>query len=82
MRRHEVAALAGVNVEQVQAVDVEQVQRALAERIDDTVLSVALQEPAHYWQVGDRFFLDDPFFGDVVEFTQLEYDPALGLVAR
>lgn len=82
MRKTDVARLAGVAVAAVQQVTADQVRQALADRVPATVLDVATQEPATYWLVGDRFWLDDPFFGAVVAFDDLAYDPRLGLVVR
>jgi hypothetical protein len=79
VRKAEVAAQAGVPVAQVQAVTVDQVRTALADRVPETVLEVATQEPAHYWLAGGRYWLDDPYFGEVVAFDDLAYSSEIGL---
>lgn len=78
-RREEVAKLAGVSIEEVRPVTEEEVQTALADRVSSVVLDVATQQPAYYWRVKDRFFLDDPLFGEVVDFNDLRYNDTLGL---
>lgn len=82
MRRDDVARLAGVSEADVQQVSVADVRRALADRVPAVVLDVATQEPATYWLAGGRYWLDDPYFGDVVEFSRLAYDARLGLHVR
>ena len=79
MRREEVARLARVSVTSVQPTTVGEVRAALADQLPAVVLEVATQEPAQYWRVGGHFYLDDPYFGDVVEMTALRYNPTLGL---
>lgn len=81
-RSAEVARLAGVAPSLVRPAAVAQVRSALADRLPAIVLQVATQEPASYWRVGDRYYLDDPYFGDVVAMTDLAYDPTLGLHVR
>jgi hypothetical protein len=80
-RRAEVAALAGVNPKQVQEVTVAEVRSALSDRVSAVVLEVATSEPASYWRVDttNRYFLDDSEFGEVVDFTNLDYNSDLGL---
>ena len=82
MRRNDVARAAGVSPALVQQVDAAQVRRALADRIASAVLDVATQEPATYWHAGERYWLDDPHFGDVVAFDDLDYDTDIGLHKR
>lgn len=81
-RRNEVARLAGVPVAQVAEVAVAEVRRALSDRVSEAVLDVATQEPATYWRAGSVYYLDDPYFGPVVAFDQLDYDSELGLHIR
>lgn len=81
-RPDEVARLTGVGRESVEEVTVMDVRAALSGRVDPTILKVATQEPAAYWHVGDRYFLDDPYFGDVAEITDLAYDSDIGLHIR
>ncbi|HEU4324648.1 MAG TPA: hypothetical protein VFS21_16005 [Roseiflexaceae bacterium] len=83
MRRSDVARLAGVPVTAVEEIGAELVRQALADRCASVVLDVATQEPAVYWRTSDgRYWLDDPSFGEVVAFDQLDYDPELGLFVR
>lgn len=82
MRREAVALLAGVPIAQVIEVTVKDVRRALADRVGSAVLDVATQESATYWRAGDRYFLDDPFFGDVVDIADLGYNSTIGLHVR
>ncbi len=82
MRRNDVARAAGVSPALVQQVDAAQVRRALADRIASAVLDVATQEPAIYWRAAGRYWLDDPHFGDVVAFDDLDYDTDIGLHKR
>ena len=79
MRRNDVATLAGVSVSEVHEVPVSEVRRALADRVASVILDVATQEIATYWHVGDRYFLDDPYFGEVVDFADLSYNSEIGL---
>lgn len=81
-RAAEVAARCGVAATAVEWVDVETVRAALAGTIEPVVLEVATQEPARYWRVGGRYFLDDPLFGEVADFGDLVYDADLGLRDR
>ena len=82
MRRSEVARAAQVDEPAVEAVTVEQVRDALTGLIAADVLEVATQEPATYWRIGDSYWLDDPYFGDVVALADLAYDIDLGLHRR
>lgn len=82
MRKNDVARVAGVSPAQVQQVDVQMVRQALADRVASTVLDVATQEPATYWLAGGRYWLDDPYFGDVVAFDDLDYNSTIGLHKR
>lgn len=82
MRRSEIARLAGVPASDVQEVSADQVRQALTDRAAGVVLDVATQQPATYWKVGTRYFLDDPEFGDVVDIADLGYDAELGLHKR
>lgn len=81
-RQNEVAALAQVRDAEVTEVTVDEVRKALADRVSSAVLDVATQEPATYWRVGNRYFLDDPYFGDVVDFELLDYNSDIGLHVR
>ena len=84
-RKPEVARLAGVSEGQVSEVSVAEVRSALADRVSSVVLEVATQEPATYWRTGGgggnttHYFLDDPEFGDVKDFADLEYNSDIGL---
>lgn len=82
MRRTDVARMAGVSERDVQPVSVNEVRTALADRVPEAVLDVATQEPAHYWRVGTRYFLDDPYFGAVVDISDLDYNGEIGLHMR
>lgn len=82
MRRNDVAALAKVPIGEVHEVTVSEVRRALADRVGSVVLDVVAQEPATYWRVGERYFLDDPYFGAVVDFADLDYNSEIGLHRR
>lgn len=82
MRKADVARAAGVSPALVQQIDVADVRRALADRIASAVLDVATQEPATYWLADGRYWLDDPYFGDVVAFDDLDYNADIGLHVR
>lgn len=82
MRKDDVARAAGVSPAQVQQVDVAVVQQALADRVASAVLDAATQEPATYWLAGGCYWLDDPHFGDVVNFSDLDYSANIGLYKR
>lgn len=73
------ARLAGTSTDEVRPASVEEIRSALADRVGAVVLEVATQEPAAYWRVGRRYFLDDPAFGPVVDIESLDYDPVFGL---
>jgi hypothetical protein len=79
MRRREVAALAGMPLDQVHPATANEVRRAYADSAASAVVTVATQAPAAYWRVGDRYYLDDPYFGPVVALDDLRYSPDLGL---
>jgi hypothetical protein len=81
-RQTDAARLAGVGENDVQEVSVQVVRQALANRLPALVLQVATAEPATYWRVGERYFLDDPSFGEVVDMEQLDYDAELGLFIK
>lgn len=82
MSKDDVAALARVPISAVHEVPVSEVRHALADRVASAVLDVATQEPATYWRVGNRYFLDDPLFGEVVDFADLSYSSEIGLHRR
>jgi hypothetical protein len=82
MRRFEVAHLASMREDAVEQVTADAVRTALADRVPAEVVEVGTQEPATYWRAGDRYFLDDPDFGPVVDCADLAYDSALGLHVR
>ncbi len=81
-RRDKVAALADVPIEQVISVTADELREAYADRATANVVGVATQEPAFYWRVGNMYFLDDAFFGDVVAIDDLDYDSEIGLHSR
>lgn len=81
-RRHEVATLAGVPVNQVIPATADEVREAYADSAAAVVVEVATQEPANYWRVGNVFYLDDPSFGDVVAIDDLDYNREIGLHRR
>ena len=78
-RRDEVARLAGVDISQVHPATADQVRKAYADSAASVVVDVATQEPAYYWRAGDHYYLDDPFFGDVVAIDDLNYNSEIGL---
>ena len=82
MRKSDVAKLAGVPASQVNQVTARAVQDAYSDRAASVVVEVATQEPAFYWRVGNKYYLDDPYFGDVVAIDDLDYDPEIGLHVR
>ena len=75
----EVAELAGVAAAQVLEVCAAEVRALYDGKIDSTVLEVATQDPARYWRVGQKCYLDDPSFGEVVALDDLRFDHLLGL---
>lgn len=81
-RRDEVAALANVSIEQVIPATANELRGAYADRATANVVDVATQEPAFYWRVGNTYYLDDAFFGDVVAVDDLEYKSEIGLHSR
>jgi len=81
-RQTEIATLAGVPVAEVQQVSRHEVRTALADRVPETVLDVATQEPATYWRAGGDYWLDDPYFGDPARIVDLAYDSEIGLHRR
>lgn len=81
-RRAEVATLVGVPVDQVLPATVHEVRTAYADSAAAVVVEVATQEPANYWRVGNVFYLDDPFFGEVVAIADLDYNREIGLHRR
>ncbi len=81
-RKDEVAKLANVPASQVFAATVDEVREAYADRAASVVVDVATQEPANYWRAGNRYYLDDPYFGDVVAIDDLDYNSKLGLHVR
>lgn len=78
MRQTEIAALCGVSVEFVIEVSAEEVRAALTGGIDPVVLDVATQE-GQFAKCGTEYFLDDPYFGDVVNIRDLAYNSKIGL---
>lgn len=82
MRKEEVAVLAGVSVSQVHSATSAEVREFYADRATSAVVNVMMKEPASYWRVGDRYYFDDPYFGDVVAVDDLDYDSTLGLHVR
>jgi hypothetical protein len=82
MRAKEVANLAGVPVSCVEKAAAQEVRDAYADRAASVVVEVATQEPALYWRVGNRYYLDDPYFGDVVAIDDLDYNSEIGLHVR
>jgi len=82
MRKNDVAKLAGVPASHVYQVTARAVQDAYSDRAASVVVEVATQEPAFYWRVGNKYYLDDPYFGDVVAIDDLDYDPEIGLHVR
>ncbi len=82
MRQHDVATLAGVPLSQVHQIAYTEVAQAFADTTADTVLECLEQAPATYWRVGDHYYFDDPYFGDVVDIALLDYNDDLGLYIR
>lgn len=80
-RQSDVAALMGVNPNQVHAVAVTEVRTALADRVPSVVLDVATNKPATYWRVGDEYFLDHPDY-PVTNIKDFRYDDTLGLYRK
>lgn len=78
-RTDAVAQLAQVSESEVQEVTVDEVRSALTGHVDATVLEVATGQPAAYYKVGETYYLDDAFFGDVCDIEDLRYDSELGL---
>lgn len=81
-RRLDVATLAGVPVNQVLPATAHEVREAYADSAAAVVVEVATQEPANYWHVGNRYYLDDPYFGEVVAIDDLDYNAEIGLHRR
>lgn len=81
MRRDDLASLTGVSPDEIAPATADEVRAALAGRIPETVLTVATAEGdgVSYWRVGDRYILDDPFYGGPTAFEDLRYDRTLGL---
>ncbi len=82
MRKTEVAKLTGVDISQVHSASAAEVREAYADRAASVVVDVATQEPAYYWRVDNTYYLDDPFFGDVVAIDNLDYNSEIGLHIR
>lgn len=74
-----VAKLAEVSVDQVHQVTAADVLKFCASKIDAVILEVVTQDPAIFWRVGERYFYDDPYFGEVVDLYDLRYNRTLGL---
>lgn len=81
-RRDEVAALANVPIARVIPVSAAELRAAYADRAASVVVDVATQAPAFYWRVGETYYLDDAFFGEVVAIDDLAYDSEIGLHSR
>lgn len=77
--KYDVVELAGVPAAQIFEVCADEVRAFYDGKIDSTVLEVATQDPARYWRVGQKCYLDDPSFGEVVALDDLRYDRSLGL---
>jgi hypothetical protein len=82
MRRNDVAKLSGVPVSQVRPASAQELRDAYADSAAWSVVEVATQEPAQYWRAGNRYYLDDPYFGDVVAIDDLDYNSEIGLHVR
>lgn len=82
MRKNDVATLTGVSIDAVTPATAEEIREAYADSAAAVVVEVATQEPAYYWRVGSRYYLDDPYFGDVVAIDDLDYNSELGLHVR
>lgn len=82
MRRHDVARLTGVPLSEVTAASADEVRAAYADSASANVVDVATQEPALYWLASGRYYLDDPYFGEVVAIDDLDYSADLGLHIR
>ena len=80
-RPQEVAALAGVPVEQLRKVDEFEVRSVLGPIVTPEVLECATSQPANYWCVGTNYYLDDGFYGPVCCINTMYYDSTLGLCA-
>ncbi len=78
-RRTDVARLAGVPEASVLPASAKELRAFYADSQSATVVSVATQEPSTYWRVGDRYYLDDPYFGPVTAIDDLRYDDEIGL---
>lgn len=82
MRRNNVANLANAPESQVIEATANELRKAYADSQAAVVVEVATQEPATYWRVGNVYYLDDPYFGDVVAIDDLRYDNTLGLCKK
>lgn len=82
MRSNDVSGLAGISVSQVYPATVEEVRRAYSGRVATEILDLIAQIPACFWKAGNRYFLDDPYFGNVVAIDDLDYNREVGLHVR
>jgi hypothetical protein len=71
-----------VDISQVHYAGVREVRKAYDDSAASAVVDVATQEPAYYWRVGNRYYLDAPYFGDVVAIDDLDYNSEIGLHVR
>lgn len=74
-----VAKLAEVSVDQVHQVTAANVLKFFVSKIDAVILEVVTQDQAIFWRVGERYFYDDPYFGEIVDLYDLRYNRTLGL---
>lgn len=79
MSRQEVAALAGVPLDQVHVATAAELIAAYGDSAPQVVIEVGTQEHADYWRVGTRYYLDDPSFGPPCPIDDLRYSHELGL---
>jgi len=78
-RKSEVARLAGVSEDEVVRVSMSDVRNTLGNKITPEVYELTETETGTLWRAGDKWFFDDPYYDDVVEFSRLYVDKTLGL---
>ena len=80
-RSEDVAALAGVPVDQVEPVDRDTVIAALTGSVDPLALEFVTSQESNvwFWRVGSRYFLDDAYWGPVTDFRNLAFDDDMGV---
>ncbi|MGH2347822.1 MAG: hypothetical protein ACRDG4_21540, partial [Chloroflexota bacterium] len=79
MRNQDVARLAGVSLDEVKPASLAELGHH-ADQAEGAVLTeLEKRHIGDYYRVGDRFFLDDASFGDVVAVEDLRMSKDLGL---